>query len=101
MLDLQKVAEAYARMASVREAVNRTLKTIYRMRRKYPSGSTWCVNWADLYCAAVQIRVEESGNPSIVAIVEEVSPDSIGLINELMRRLAKVGMADVFIECEW
>jgi hypothetical protein len=58
------------------------------------------INWGDLRCVDLEERrsLLHPGEPQIVAIIEEASPDAIGLHAYIHARLCR---DDVTIETEW
>lgn len=58
------------------------------------------INWGDLGCTEIEERrsLLHPGDPWVVAIIEEASPDAVGLKKYVGDRLDR---PDIVIETEW
>ena len=98
---LAKVNELLDLVPSVRDSTEAVLRTMHRLRRKYPSDSHYCVNWADLSCVEAGVKVSSEGIRLFVDI-EEASPGADLFCIEVARRLAKdYRLPDVEVSTEW
>lgn len=97
----------------IAEAVNLIIEEMKQDRLKTPvdptTHSAWlvdAVNWADLGCSEVLeescIWTEADKYETIVAIIEEASPDAGYFISEVMKRFNdKYPGIDIEIRTEW
>lgn len=89
--------------ASVLEALGRIRHVVGQVARSINPDDVEgaAVNWADLGCCFISLQINELGEVSVVATIEEAAPDNPSFRQVIREQLGLIGLSYVEVEFEW